>query len=83
MIGGPVGAAVGAAAVPSTGALARDAATRIGLNRFNEIQNMISLGRMPEVQPRTRLVPATTVRGLLSSPMERQRLIEEETNLGQ
>lgn len=83
MIGGPVGAAVGAAAVPATGALARDAATRIGLNRFREIQEMISLGRMPEVQPRTRLVPATTVRGLLSSPMERQRLIEEETNLGQ
>lgn len=82
-IGGVPGAMIGGAIVPATGALARDVATRIGLNRFNEIQNMISLGRMPEVQPRTRLVPVTTVRGLLSSPMERQRLIEEETNLGQ
>jgi len=59
-------------------------ATRIGLNKFQELQDMIALGRMPEViRGRTALAPTLGIRGLLSSPMERQRLIEEETNLGQ
>jgi hypothetical protein len=58
-------------------------ATRIGLNRFQELQDMIALGRLPESQKRTRLMGVTGIRGLLSSPMERQQFIDEETNLGQ
>jgi hypothetical protein len=82
-LGGPVGAAIGAAAVPAVGGLARAGATRIGMNRLQELQDMIALGRLPENQKRTRLMGVTGIRGLLSSPEERQRLIDEETNLGQ
>ena len=59
------------------------AATKIGLDNFADLQKMMALGRMPEAQPRTRLMGITGIRGLLSSPEERQRLIDEETNLGQ
>jgi len=82
-LGGPVGAAIGAAAVPAVGGLARAGATRIGMNRLQELQDMIALGRLPENQKRTRLMGVTGIRGLLSSPEERQQLIDEETNLGQ
>ena len=82
-IAGPVGAAVGTLAVPAVGGLARAGATRIGMNRLQELQDMIALGRMPENQRRTRLMGVTGIRGLLSSPEERQQLIDEETNLGQ
>jgi hypothetical protein len=82
-IGGPVGAAIGGVAVPAVGGLARAGATRIGMNRLQELQDMIALGRMPENQRRTRLMGVTGIRGLLSSPEERQQLIDEETNLGQ
>lgn len=70
--GSPVGAAIGAATVPAVGGAARAGATRIGLNRLEEIQRMISLGRMPEIQARTRLVPVTGLRGLLASPVDQQ-----------
>jgi hypothetical protein len=82
-VGGPVGAAIGSAVVPTVGAAARAGATRIGMNRLQELQDMIALGRLPENQRRTRLMGVTGIRGLLSSPEERQRLIDEETNLGQ
>lgn len=82
-MGGPVGAAIGSAVVPTVGAAARAGATRIGMNRLQELQDMIALGRMPENQRRTRLMGVTGIRGLLSSPEERQQLIDEETNLGQ
>lgn len=70
--GSPVGAAIGAATVPAVGGAARAGATRMGLNRLEEIQKMISLGRMPEIQARTRLVPITGLRGLLASPVDQQ-----------
>ena len=77
---GPAGAVI----APALGGAAKMGATRIGLNRFQELQDMIALGRMPEViRGRTALAPTLSIRGLLSSPMDRQRLIEEETNLGQ
>jgi hypothetical protein len=82
-MGGPVGAAIGSAVVPTVGAAARAGATRIGMNRLQELQDMIALGRLPENQRRTRLMGVTGIRGLLSSPEERQQLIDEETNLGQ
>jgi hypothetical protein len=82
-MGGPVGAAIGSAVVPAVGAAARAGATRIGMNRLQELQDMIALGRLPENQTRTRLMGVTGIRGLLSSPEERQQLIDEETNLGQ
>lgn len=82
-MGGPVGAAIGSAVVPTVGGLARAGATRIGMNRLQELQDMIALGRMPQNQTRTRLMGVTGIRGLLSSPEERQQLIDEETNLGQ
>jgi hypothetical protein len=53
------------------------------MNRLQELQDMIALGRMPENQTRTRLMGVTGIRGLLSSPEERQQFIDEETNLGQ
>jgi len=71
-IGGVPGAVIGGAAVPAIGSAARAGATRIGLNRLEEIQRMVSLGRMPEIQPRTRLVPVTGLRGLLASPVDQQ-----------
>lgn len=82
-MGGPVGAAIGSAVVPTVGAAARAGATRMGLSNLQELQDMIALGRAPENQRRTRLMGVTGIRGLLSSPEERQQLIDEETNLGQ
>lgn len=83
MIGGVPGAVIGGALVPAIGGAGRAIATKMGLDRMSNIQDMVALGRMPEVQPRTRLMGVTGIRGLLSSPEERQRLIDEETNLGQ
>lgn len=71
--GSPIGAGIGAATVPAVGGAARAAATRIGLNRLEEIQKMVSLGRMPEIQPRTRFVPITGLRGLLSSEFQEEQ----------
>lgn len=72
-IGGVPGAVVGGAAVPAIGGAARAAATRIGMNRLEELQRMVSLGRMPEIQPRTQLVPVTGLRGLLSGEFEAEQ----------
>jgi hypothetical protein len=72
MLGGVPGAVIGGALVPTIGGAARTGATRIGLNRLEEIQRMVSLGRMPEIQARTRLVPVTGLRGLLASPVDQQ-----------
>jgi hypothetical protein len=72
LLGGVPGAAIGAATVPAIGGAARTGATRMGLNRLEEIQRMVSLGRMPEIQARTRLVPVTGLRGLLASPVDQQ-----------
>ena len=72
MLGGVPGAVIGGALVPTIGGAARAGATRMGLNRLEEIQKMVSLGRMPEIQSRTRLVPVTGLRGLLASPMDQQ-----------
>ena len=83
LIGGVPGAVVGGALVPAMGGAGRAIATKMGLDRMRNIQDMVALGRMPEVQPRTRLMGVTGIRGLLSSPNDRQRLIDEETNLGQ
>lgn len=73
MLGGVPGAIIGGAAVPTIGGAARSAATRMGMNRLEEIQRMVSLGRMPEIQPRTRLVPITGLRGLLSGEFEAEQ----------
>jgi hypothetical protein len=72
MLGGVPGAVIGGAAVPAIGGAARAGATRIGMNRLEEIQKMVSLGRMPEIQSRTRFVPVTGLRGLLASPVDQQ-----------
>ena len=72
MLGGVPGAVIGGALVPTIGGAARAGATRMGLNRLEEIQKMVSLGRMPEIQSRTRLVPVTGLRGLLASPIDQQ-----------
>jgi len=72
ILGGVPGAVIGGAAVPAIGGAARAGATRMGLNRLEEIQKMVSLGRMPEIQARTRLVPITGLRGLLASPVDQQ-----------
>lgn len=72
LLGGVPGAAIGAATIPAIGGVARTGATRMGLNRLEEIQKMVSLGRMPEIQSRTRLVPVTGLRGLLASPVDQQ-----------
>lgn len=72
MLGGVPGAVIGGALVPTIGGAARAGATRMGLNRLEEIQKMVSLGRMPEIQSRTRLVPVTGLRGLLASPVDQQ-----------
>ena len=72
LLGGVPGAAIGAATIPAIGGVARTGATRMGLNRLEEIQKMVSLGRMPEIQARTRLVPVTGLRGLLASPVDQQ-----------
>lgn len=72
MLGGVPGAVIGGALVPTIGGAARAGATKMGLNRLEEIQKMVSLGRMPEIQSRTRLVPVTGLRGLLASPIDQQ-----------
>lgn len=72
MLGGVPGAVIGGALVPTIGGAARAGATRMGLNRLEEIQKMVSLGRMPKIQSRTRLVPVTGLRGLLASPVDQQ-----------
>lgn len=72
-IGGVPGAVIGGAAVPAVGSAAKAAATRIGMNRLEELQRMVSLGRMPEIQPRTQLVPVTGLRGLLSGEFEAEQ----------
>lgn len=82
-LGASLFGAPGAVIAPIVGAGSKMAATKIGLDNFADLQKMMALGRKPEVQNRTRLMGITGVRGLLSSPQERQRLIEEETNLGQ
>jgi hypothetical protein len=45
--GSPAGAAIGAAAVPAASSLARGQATRMGLRNFQDLQNMLLLGRQP------------------------------------
>jgi hypothetical protein len=82
-LGASLFGAPGAVIAPVLGAGSKMAATKIGLDNFADLQKMMALGRMPEAQPRTRLMGITGIRGLLSSPEERQRLIDEETNLGQ
>lgn len=70
------GGATGAAALPVIGGAARYGATRIGMENVKNIQDLIALGRTPEIlQSRVGLVPTTAVRGLLSP-----QVIEEELN---
>lgn len=70
------GGATGAAALPVIGGAAKYGATRMGMENVKNIQDLVALGRTPEVlQSRTGLVPTTAVRGLLSP-----QVIEEELN---
>ena len=45
----------------------KQAATKMRLNAVQNLQDMIALGRMPEADARTRLIPITGLRGLLST----------------
>jgi len=70
LLGGPVGAAIGGATVPAVGGLARAGATQLGMDQIRQLQEMMALGRMPEViRSRFGAVPATTTRGLLTNPI--------------
>lgn len=70
------GGATGAAVLPVIGGAGRYAATRMGMQNMKDIQDLVALGRAPEVtQSRTGLVPVTATRGLLSP-----QIIEEELN---
>jgi hypothetical protein len=70
------GGATGAAVLPVIGGAGRYAATRMGLQNMRDIQDLVALGRTPNViQSRTGLVPQTAIRGLLSP-----QIIEEELN---
>lgn len=64
---GPIGAVI----APAVGGAAKYGATRMGLADFNRLQGMMALGRQPQVtRAPFEAVPATTLRGLLSTPME-------------
>lgn len=70
------GGATGAAALPVIGGAARYGATRMGMENMKNIQDLVALGRSPEIlQSRGGLVPTTATRGLLSP-----QIIEEELN---
>jgi hypothetical protein len=70
------GGATGAAVLPVIGGAGQYAATRMGMQNMRNIQDLVSLGRTPNVtQSRTGLVPQTALRGLLSP-----QIIEEELN---
>jgi hypothetical protein len=79
MTGGPMGAGVGALAVPAIGGLARAGATRIGLQNFKDLQNQLLLGRKPikEISPYS-AIQARTLGGLLSQDPFLQRLQNNE-----
>lgn len=64
---GPIGAAI----APAVGGAAKYGATRMGLADFQRLQSMMALGREPAtVRAPFAAVPATTIRGLLSTPTE-------------
>ena len=64
---GPIGAVI----APAVGGAAKYGATRMGLADFNRLQGMMALGRQPQVtRAPFEAVPATTLRGLLSTPTE-------------
>jgi hypothetical protein len=70
------GGATGAAVLPVIGGAGRYAATQMGMNNMRNIQDLVALGRAPEItQSRTGLIPTTATRGLLSP-----QIIEEELN---
>lgn len=76
---GPTGAAI----VPIVGYGAKKASERMELNRFRDLQDMLALGRPAEVtQGRMDAVPATTLRGLLSTQDATRQFIEQENPLG-
>jgi hypothetical protein len=76
---GPTGAAI----VPIVGYGAKKASERMELNRFKNLQDMLALGRPAEVtQGRMDAVPATTLRGLLSTQDATRQFIEQENPLG-
>jgi hypothetical protein len=76
---GPTGAAI----VPIVGYGAKKASERMELNRFKNLQDMLALGRPAEVtQGRMDSVPATTLRGLLSTQDATRQFIEQENPLG-
>jgi hypothetical protein len=75
-IGYLAGGTTGAIALPLIGGAGRYAATQMGLQNMRDIQDLVALGRTPNViQSRTGLVPQTSIRGLLSP-----QIIEEELN---
>lgn len=64
---GPIGAAI----APAVGGAAKYGATRMGLNDFERLRAMMALGMEPQItRPPFAAVPATTIRGLLSTPTE-------------
>jgi hypothetical protein len=79
MTGGPMGAGVGALAVPAIGGLARAGATKIGLQNFKDLQNQLLLGRKPikQISPYAAL-QTRSLGGLLSQDPFLQRLQNNE-----
>lgn len=74
-IGGAVGSYVGASIFGPAGAViapvagfgARQVATKMRMDQLQNLQDMIALGRAPEVDTRTKYIPVTGLRGLLST----------------
>jgi len=79
MTGGPLGAGIGALAVPAIGATARYGATKIGLQNFKDLQNQLLLGRKPvqNISP-YKATQFRDIGGLLSQDPFLQQLINQE-----
>lgn len=64
---GPIGAVI----APVVGGAAKYGATQLGMANIANLQSMMALGRQPQViRPPFQAVPATTLRGLLSTQTE-------------
>ena len=60
---GPVGAVI----APAVGFGAKQAATKMRMDQLQNLQDLIALGRAPTVDTRTKYIPVTGLRGLLST----------------
>jgi hypothetical protein len=60
---GPAGAVI----APVVGFGAKQAATKMRMDQLQNLQDLIALGRAPTVDTRTKFIPVTGLRGLLST----------------